>query len=101
MDFKIEFSPKSEDDLRLIIEYYRDLNPATARRYYLGIIEIIEKLVIYPKRGRAVPEFIDIFYDKYRELIYEAFRIMYRIADQNITIIRIIDGRTFVDLNII
>ena len=44
MDFKIEFSPKSEDDIRMIIEYYRKLNLSTARRYYLGIIEIIEKI---------------------------------------------------------
>ena len=101
MDFEIEFSPKSEDDLRLIIEYYRELNLSTARRYYLGIIEIIEKLLICPKMGRPVPEFLDIFYDKYRELIYETFRIMYRIEDRKIIIIRIIDGRTFVDLDIL
>ncbi len=101
MDFKIEFSPKSEDDIRMIIEYYRKLNLSTARRYYLGIIEIIEKLVVYPKMGRPVPEFIDIFYDKYRELIYENFRIMYRIEDRKIIIIRIIDGRTFVGLDIL
>ncbi len=101
MDFEIEFSPKSENDLRFIIEYYRKLSLSTAKRYYYGIMERVENLTIYPKIGRPVPEFIDIFYDKYRELIYETFRIIYRIGDSKIIIVRIVDGRTFVDLRIL
>jgi len=101
MGFEIEFSPKSEDDLRFIVEYYRELSISTAKKYYYGTIEIIENLTKYPRIGRPVPEFIDIFYDKYRELIYETFRIIYRIEDRKIIIIRIVDERTFVDQNII
>ena len=101
MVFEIEFSPKSEDDLRFIIEYYRELSLSTAKKYYYGIMERVEKLTEYPKIGRPVPEFIDIFYDKYRELIYETFRIIYRIEDRKIIIIRIVDGRTFVDMDIL
>lgn len=101
MGFEIEFSPKSEDDLRFILEYYRELSLSTAKKYYYGIMEIVENLTKYPKIGRPVPEFIDIFYDKYRELIYETFRIIYRIEDSKIIIVRIVDGRTFVDLRIL
>lgn len=101
MGFEIEFSPKSEDDLRFILEYYRKLSPSTAKKYYYGMMEKIENLTKYPKIGRPVPEFIDIFYDKYRELIYETFRIIYRIEDSKIIIVRIVDGRTFVDLRIL
>ena len=101
MDFKIEFSPKSENDLRFIIEYYRELSQSTAKKYYYGILERIENLSRYPKMGRPVPEFADVFYDKYRELIYETFRIIYRIEDEKIIIIRIVDGRTFVNMNIL
>jgi len=101
MDFSIEFSPQSEVDLRLIIEYYRKLNPSTAKRYYHGIMTHIDKLLLYPKMGRPVPEFIDIFYEKYRELIFETFRIIYRIENQSIKIIRIIDGRMLINQNIL
>ena len=101
MVFEIEFSPKSEDDIRFIIEYYRKLNPSTAKRYYLSIIERTENLTNYPKMGRPVPEFIDTFYDKYREVIFENFRIMYRIEEEKIIIVRVIDGRMFVDLDMI
>ena len=64
-------------------------------------MERVENLTKYPRIGRPVPEFIDIFYDKYRELIFESFRIMYRIEESKIIIIRIIDGRTLVDLDLI
>ncbi len=101
MVFEIEFSPKSEDDIRFIIEHYRKLNPSTAKRYCLGIIERTENLTTYPKMGRPVPEFIDTFYDKYREVIFENFRIMYRIEEEKIIIVRVIDGRMLVDPDMI
>ena len=101
MDFEIDFSPKSEEDLWFIIDYYNELSPSSAKKYYYGIIDRVEKLIKHPRMGRPVPEFIDIFYDKYRELIYETFRIIYRIENKTIIIIRIVDGRTFLDQNII
>ncbi|MCK4541772.1 MAG: type II toxin-antitoxin system RelE/ParE family toxin [Spirochaetales bacterium] len=101
MVFEIEFSPKSEDDIRFIIEYYWKLNHSTAKRYYFSIIERTENLTNYPKMGRPVPEFIDTFYDKYREVIFENFRIMYRIEEEKIIIVRVIDGRMLVDPDMI
>ena len=71
MDFEIEFSPKSEDDLRFIIEYYKELSLSTTKKYYYGILERVENLTKYPKIGRPVPEFIDIFHEyKVKTLFY-------------------------------
>ncbi len=101
MAFRIEFSPKAENDFLFIIDQYHKLNPSTAERYYLGIIKMIEKLTEYPKMVRTVSEFSDTYYDNYRELIFESSRIIYRIGEETVLIIRIIDGRMLVDTEII
>ena len=99
MTFNIEFSHRANFDLEQIVLYYYDKNKTTARKYYNGIISKIKKLNNYPFIGRAVPECMDIFYDKYRELIYENYRIIYRVYGDEILIIRILDGRMNIDFN--
>ena len=51
--------------------------------------------------GRLVPEFQDDFQNKYRELIYENYRIIYKIIDNEIIIIRIIDGRRLLESDMV
>jgi len=97
MTYKIELSSVANFDLEKIVDYFYSLNPTTAKKYYTGIIEKIKKLRNFPMLGRIVPECEDIFYDKYRELIYEDYRIIYRIDHDMIIILRIFDGK--MDIN--
>ena len=101
MVYKIILSSLFNIDLEKIISYYHELNVSTARRYYKGIIEVIKKLEKFPMLGRIVPECEDVFYDKYRELIYENYRIIYRFEAEQIYIIRILDARMDIDFNFI
>ena len=98
---KIIKSKLSLIDLEAIIEYYYPLNKKTARRYYKEILSRIKKLTLFPRIGRIVPEFEEEFYDRYREIIYENYRIVYRINTDKIFILRIIDGRRLLDFNYI
>lgn len=88
-------------DLEIIVEYYYELNKNTARKYYTNIIDRIKKLRDFPKMGKIVPEFEDMFYDKYREIIYENFRIIYKIVDDTVVVVRIIDGRRLLELELV
>lgn len=88
-------------DLEIIVEYYYELNKSTARKYYKNIIDRIKKLRDFPQMGKIVPEFEDMFYDKYREIIYENFRIIYKIADDTVVVVRIIDGRRLLELELV
>ena len=88
MEYKIRLSNLANIDLERIVEYYFELNKETARNYYKGIIEKIKKLKLYPKMGRIVPECEDLFYDKYREILFEDYRISYRIDNDEIIILR-------------
>ena len=101
MKKKIIKSKLSLIDLEAIIEYYYPLNKKTAARYYKGIISRIKRLTRFPEMGRIVPEFEEEFYDRYREIIYENYRIIYRIDADIIYILRIIDGRRLLDFNYI
>jgi plasmid stabilization system protein ParE len=101
MRIKVELSKTAIIDLESIIEYYFALNRAAASRYYREIIGRIKKLAAFPHIGRIVPEFEEEFYDKYRELIYENFRIIYRVEGKRIFILRIIDARRLLSFDFI
>ena len=101
MTSKIVFSSLANYDLENIVSHYYELNKSTAKKYYTGIINLIKKLLKFPLMGRVVPECQDIFYDKYRELIFEHYRIVYRVESENIFIIRILDARMDVDFSLI
>ncbi len=99
MIFNIVFSSLFHIDLEKIVSYYYELNRSTAKRYYHGVIKSIKKLESFPLLGRIVPECEDIFYDKYREIVYENYRIVYRLEGNQILILRILDARMDVDFN--
>ena len=64
MAFNSIISHAAHIDLEIIVEYYYELNRSTARKYYKNIIDRIKKLCEFPKLGKIVPEFEDIFYNK-------------------------------------
>ena len=101
MKIKVVLSRTAVIDLEGIIEYYFELNRATARRYYREIIGRIRKLASFPLIGRIVPEFEEEFYDKYRELIHENFRIIYRVEGKRIFVLRIVNARRLLSFDFI
>ncbi len=100
MAFRVQFSPKSVEDLETIVEYYFSLNEKVAGEIYRLIIFKAESLEDLAERGRVVPEMSDEGIRKYRELIEGNFRIIYRINEKNVVIIRIIDSRQLLEMNL-
>jgi toxin ParE1/3/4 len=100
MAFQVQFSPKPAEDLENIIEYYLTLSQATAEKTYALIIDRAESLHEFAERGRIVPELLDEGIKKYRELIEDNYRIIYRIAETAVIIIRIIDSRQLLDMSL-
>lgn len=85
----------------LRVEYYHPLSPRTARRYYKEIIKHVKKLSTFPAIGRIVPEFEEDYLDKYREIIFEKYRIIYRMGFTKIFIVRIIDSRRLLPVDFV
>ena len=101
MRTKVELSKTAIIDLEGIVEHYFSLNRATASRCYREIMGRFRKLATFPQIGRIVPEFEEEFYDKYRELIYENFRIIYRVEGKRAFVLRIVDARRLLSFDFI
>ena len=100
MAFRVQFSPKSVEDLETIVEYYFSLNEKAAEEIYRLIIFRAESLEELAERGRVVPEMSDEGIRKYRELIEGNFRIIYRINEKIVVIIRVIDSRQLLEMKL-
>ncbi len=86
----IEWSHRARTDIRDLKAYIAKDSPYYARRFTERVIASVEKLREFPKIGRAVPEAEG--HDDVRELIYQGYRIIYRIHPERVFIVTIIHG---------
>ena len=83
----IEFAESALNDCDDIILWYSDQQvPEVGKRLLGEFVAQIERLVGFPESGRIVPEF---GLANLREIIYPPFRIVYRLEERRICIIRI------------
>ncbi len=93
---KITWSPRSKIQLTDIAEYIALDKPDAARRWLENIFREVEKLELFPKSGRKVPE---INHEDIREIIFGNYRIIYKINEEEIIIASIRHGKQLLDKN--
>ncbi|MBN1600117.1 MAG: type II toxin-antitoxin system RelE/ParE family toxin [Chitinispirillaceae bacterium] len=86
---KIIWAPSALDDIDAIAEFISRDSIDHAALFVDRIIETADRLKNFPLSGRIIPE---IGNPNCREIIYGAYRIMYRIDKHNIWITGIIHG---------
>ena len=91
---KVLWSAPAVEDLESIRDYIAKDSDYHANSFVEKIIYAVEKLDNFPMLGRVIPE---VNNPKLRELIFQNFRIMYRIHLDTIQVIAIIRGSR--DLN--
>ena len=79
MDYEVNFSSESVDDLESIVDYIAVDNPQKAESYGNNLIDKALEAKTMPHKGRVVPEFGNT---NIRELIQGNYRIVYRIRDE-------------------
>ena len=100
---KVIVTNKARRDLVDLFYYHLEKSTNYAIKTDQNIRSYIEALKEFPYIGRYVPEITD---KHYRELIYEKFRIVYYISEENDTIYILYifnarqDKKTFFDLHI-
>ena len=83
----IEFAETALNDCDDICLWYADQQSPEVRKRLVGEVVVqTERLADFPESGRIVPEFGRA---NLRELIYPPFRIVYRLEDSRICIIRV------------
>ncbi|MBF0519641.1 MAG: type II toxin-antitoxin system RelE/ParE family toxin [Nitrospirae bacterium] len=85
---KIRWTEKASTHLQSIYEYIAKDSKTYAARFIRSLIKAVVKLENMPHIGRIVPE-LEIY--GLREVIYQNYRIVYRIADdENIEVIAVL-----------
>lgn len=88
---KIKWTGKARHNLEAIYDYIASDSKTYALRCITSLIKATTKLEIMPRCGRIVPEF-----ESYglREVIYQNYRIIYRIKEssEDIEILAIVHG---------
>lgn len=83
---KIVWTDEAIDDLKSIHDYISKDSINNAIRFSNKILDKTDVLINFPKSGRIVPEFGS---ESIRELIEGNYRIIYKMEDSLISIIRI------------
>jgi toxin ParE1/3/4 len=92
-EYSVTITQTAEDDLDEIISYIAGDNVSIALKILDKLQKTINSLKYFPERGRRVPELLDKNIKEYRELIEPPWRIIYKLENNDINIIAIIDGR--------
>ncbi|MCL2205021.1 MAG: type II toxin-antitoxin system RelE/ParE family toxin [Treponema sp.] len=91
--YTIKWASPAKDDLDEIIEYISKTNITYAVNVMDKIYEQVNTLDIYPERCRIVPDLGKYGYLMYRELNVDYWKIIFKIENEIVYIMMIIDGR--------
>jgi addiction module RelE/StbE family toxin len=92
---KLEWTEPSLLDLESIRDYIARDSQYYAARFIARIIEAAESLQKLPLVGRVVPEADD---ETIRELLFQSYRIMYRVEAERVLILTVLHGSREVGL---
>ena len=86
---KIVWSELAKDHLKEIDSYISKGSPLFSMIFIEKLIHSVEKISLFPKVGRVVPEFAD---ENLRETFFYNYRIVYFAKKEEIAIIAIVHG---------
>jgi plasmid stabilization system protein ParE len=92
-EFTVKLSQNAEKELNEIISFIAKNNPRTALEIARKIKKKIFSLDHSPARGGYVPELLQKNITEFRQLTESPWRIIYRIDDDVVTVLTIIDSR--------
>ena len=87
---KLLWTGPALDDLRAIRDYVSRDDPIAAKRLARKIRDGVLRLAEHSLSGRVVPEFYGL---GYREVITAPYRIVYKIKERQVIILRVWHGR--------
>ncbi len=91
--YEVLWSNIAEIDLKSIIEHIAEDSPSNAFKIFKNIKQKVSNLYTFPEKGRIVPELKDQGIMQYRELMIPPWRILYRISEESVYILSVLDSR--------
>jgi len=91
--FTVNVNKTAKNDLREIVKYVSKNNPMNAINILKRIENRINSLTHFPEKGAYVPELLQNNIKDYRQLIESPWRIIYKIDNDIVNVLLIIDSR--------
>ena len=92
--FQVSLESDAEADLRSIASYLAEhADTALASAFVEQVLERVGSLERFPLRGAVPKELQTIGVTRYRQLLFGRYRIIYSVADGNVTVVLIADVR--------
>ena len=91
--FEVIWTKNAQFDLESIIEYIKIDSVNIAKKIFFEIKEECANLYYFPERKRVVPELQQIGILKYREIIHERYRIIFKIDNTKVYVLLVVDSR--------
>ena len=90
----IYWTPKARDDVQHIAEYISKDSLPAAKAFTKKLIDSTKRLKNFPLSGRVVPEYNN---PHMREIIFQKYRLIYRINGEVIQILNVFHGSKSLD----
>ncbi len=94
---QVHWSKTAENDLIAIIQFIGNTSPQAAVDTFSKLKDKTADLVLFPERGRIVPELLAHGIGHYRELIIPPWRVIYRFSGDAVYVLAVIDSRRNVE----
>ncbi len=91
--FQVLWTLPAEQDVHEIIAFIAQENPIAAKKVLDQFKEQAMRLECCPERGRVVPELKEQGLLQYRELIISHWRLIYRIHQNQVLVLTVLDAR--------
>ncbi len=91
--FEVIWTKNAQFDLESIIEYIKIDSVDIAKKIFFEKKKECENLHYLPEKKRVVPELQQIGILKYREIIHEKYRIIFKIDNTKVYVLLVVDSR--------
>ncbi len=89
--YNVKITESAQNDIEEIWQYIALDSIKTATKFINKIERAIFSLKSFPERNSLIPEY-EILKIDYRQLIYKNYRIIYRISENVVYVLRILHG---------
>ena len=95
--YKVNLTQLAQKDLEHIYYYIAADSINNARNFVLELEKKNFSLDTFPERHPLIPE-NEFFATDYRHLIYKKYRVIYRISEKSVFILRVIHGAMLLEV---
>lgn len=94
MRYDVQITKGAEEDLTEILTFLAEREgPIVAERILEGLLDAADHLTKFPERGSHPKELLKLGIREFRQVFFQPYRLLYRIAGNQVFLLLVADGR--------